>query len=158
MGRRLSFVLFLMVSIMIVAAGCAPAAPPAAETGPAEAAPAPADEASTEPKHGGILTYGLVGDPPSLDPHVQKGAADATVKNMVYSRLITWDRDMKLAPELAESWEVVDDTTIKFNLRHGVKFHNGAELTADDVVFSFERILNPDIGRQRRRCFCRDDL
>ncbi|MBW7885660.1 MAG: hypothetical protein H3C34_24135, partial [Caldilineaceae bacterium] len=99
-----------------------------------------------EPKHGGILTYGLVGDPPSLDPHIQKGAADATVKNMVYSRLITWDRSMHLAPELAESWTVVDDTTIQFKLREGVKFHNGAELTADDVVFSFQRIQDPDLG------------
>ena len=65
------------------------------------------------------MIYGLVGDPPSLDPHVQKGAADATVKNMVYSRLVTWDREMNVIPALAESWEIIDDTTIDSSCEKG---------------------------------------
>ncbi|MGH0053949.1 MAG: ABC transporter substrate-binding protein, partial [Sphaerochaetaceae bacterium] len=54
--------------------------------------------------------------------------------------------DNKQKPGLAESWEMIDDTTIIFNLRKGVKFHNGQEMTAEDVAFTFseERFLGPD--------------
>ena len=108
----------MLILIAVLAGGllvaCAQAPAPGGEAAPAEDAEA---AAPGEPKHGGILTYGLVGDPPSLDPHIQKGAADATVKNQVYNRLLTWDVDMNVVPDLAESWEIVDDTTILFTLR-----------------------------------------
>ena len=52
--------------------------------------------------------------------------------------------------ELAESYEWIDDQTVEFKLKKGVKFHNGEDLTADDVVFTFERILTQDIGAKRR--------
>ena len=152
MNRR-QFLAAVGVSAAATAlAACAPAVAPSSSGGqPSQASQATAEPAT--PKHGGTLTYGLVGDPPSLDPHVQKGAADATVKNMVYSRLLTWDRNMKVVPELAESWNVVDDTTVTFKLAQGVKFHNGAELTADDVVFSFQRMQDPKIGASAAGAF-----
>jgi peptide/nickel transport system substrate-binding protein len=52
--------------------------------------------------------------------------------------------------ELAREYSWVDESTVEFALKQGVRFHNGEDLTADDVVFTFERILNQDIGAQRR--------
>ncbi|MEZ4638951.1 MAG: ABC transporter substrate-binding protein [Caldilineaceae bacterium] len=143
--------LILLIFVLLFAAACAaPAGDSGATTtetdsGASEAAGEEMAEPG-EPKQGGILTYGLVGDPPALDPHTQRGAADATVKAQVYDTLLTWDREMNAVPRLAESWEIVDDTTIQFKLREGVKFHDGSEMTAEDVVFSYERIQNPDTG------------
>ncbi len=52
---------------------------------------------------------------------------------------------MDFEPRLAESWERVNDTTVRFNLRQGVKFHSGNDMTADDVVWTFERLQSsPD--------------
>lgn len=155
MRKRLALLLMLATLLVSTLLACAPPAATDADTGSADTADeAPADEAEAgEPKHGGILSYGLVGDPPSLDPHVQKGAADATVKNLIYSRLLTWDREMNLVPELAESWEIEDDLNILFTLREGVLFHNGAEMTSEDVVFSFERMQDPDLGSSAAGAF-----
>ncbi|MCB0116371.1 MAG: hypothetical protein KDD84_19875, partial [Caldilineaceae bacterium] len=120
--------LILLIFVLLFAAACAaPAGDSGATTtetdsGASEAAGEEMAEPG-EPKQGGILTYGLVGDPPALDPHTQRGAADATVKAQVYDTLLTWDREMNAVPRLAESWEIVDDTTIQFKLREGVKFH-----------------------------------
>jgi len=105
------------------------------------------------PKHGGILTYGLVTDPVRLDPHIRAGAADRTVRNQVYQRLFTWDRELNVVPELAESYEMPNDTTIVITLRQGVKWHNGDELTSEDVKFSYDRILNPEIGANAHGAF-----
>lgn len=66
---------------------------------------------------------------------------ETVIRNM-FDGLVTRTRDGKVVPELAESWEVSEDgTTYTFTLRQGVKFHNGEDLTADDVVFTFQKIL-----------------
>lgn len=61
----------------------------------------------------------------------------------LYDPLVDYNADMSKKPGLAESWKVLDDgVTWEFKLRQGVKFSNGNDFNADDVVFSFERILN----------------
>ena len=107
----------------------------------------PAPTPTKAPKHGGILTYGLSGDLQHLDPHDAYGAVSKTIKGLVYSRLVTWDRDFNIRPDLAESWEIVDPTTIVFTLRKGVKFHNGEDLTSEDVKYSFDRVQSEERGR-----------
>lgn len=160
MSRQMFGFLSWLVVIVLLMAACAPAAAPTQAPTAGQAAPAGKDAAApaqapaqakeaakpAEPKRGGILRYGLVGDPPTLDPHVQRGAADATVKNLVYNRLLTWDKDQKVVAELAEKWELNDPTNITLTLRKGVMFQNGEELTAEDVKFSFERIQDPKVG------------
>ena len=61
----------------------------------------------------------------------------------MYDSLLEWDRDLLVQPALAESWEAPDETTWIFNLRQGVKFHNGDEVTAEDVVYSMEQQADP---------------
>lgn len=83
-------------------------------------------------------------DPSGLDPHKVTAHSSIRITGKVYEGLLQFDDDMELAPQLAESWEQVDDTTYIFKLREGVKFHNGREMTAEDVKYSFDRIKDPE--------------
>jgi len=94
---------------------------------------------------GGELTASMHSAPVTLDPHKQVGDAGYILSNLVYENLVKLDLDSELAPALAVSWESSEDLmTWTFNLREGVVFHDGSPLTAADVVFSIERILDPD--------------
>ena len=80
------------------------------------------------------------GDPASLDPHAQNENLTNQVNAMVYETLLAYDKEMRLVPWLATSWENPSPNTWIFHLRRGVKFSDGTAFTADDVVFSFERV------------------
>lgn len=89
------------------------------------------------------LTVGLPADAKAIDPHQSVDNYSFAVLKHINQPLVTMDGKTKeLVPILAEKWEILDDTTYKFYLRQGVKFHNGDELTAEDVVFSFKRMMN----------------
>lgn len=75
----------------------------------------------------------------TLDPHEASDTYSIEVISMIYEQLIGIGKDGKYRPELAETWEIADDTQYVFHLRKGVRFHNGREMTAEDVVFSLER-------------------
>src|SRR5262249_43736103 len=79
------------------------------------------------------------GDAASMDPHAQNEGVTNQLNQMVYEQLRMYDREMRLVPWLATRWENPTPTTWIFHLRRGVKFHDGSPLTADDVVFSFDR-------------------
>jgi peptide/nickel transport system substrate-binding protein len=105
---------------------------------------AAAQEASPEPKTGGTLKVGLSADPAELDPHKTSLTAAWHVIEHVYDNLVDANENLEPIPGLAETWEISDDgLTYTFNLRQGVTFHNGREFVADDVKYSFERILDP---------------
>jgi peptide/nickel transport system substrate-binding protein len=101
--------------------------------------------AQDTPKPGGTLTAAIGADPVNLDPHLSSAYSTFQVLENVYNQLVGLDADLQVIPELAESWTVSDDKlTYTFTMRQGVMFHNGRELTADDVVYSYERIRNPE--------------
>lgn len=81
------------------------------------------------------------GESKTLDSHQGNDGYSLQANRLIYSRLVEADGDMKIYPGLAKSWEQIDDRTTQFKLREGVKFHNGDLLTAEDVKFSFERML-----------------
>ena len=78
-------------------------------------------------------------DTTTLDPHCAGNSAAVNVLMPVMEQLVKYDENGELQPWLAESWEVLDDHSWEFHLRKGVKFHNGEEMKASDVVFSFTR-------------------
>ena len=106
-----------------------------------------------EGKYGGTLTYGIASSTVTVgvDPHVIQGDRTGWILGQVCEGLLNYDQNMNLVPWLAKSWEISEDgTAYTFKLEEGVKFHNGREMTAEDVKFSFERILDPNTGSRRR--------
>ncbi|MDO8955913.1 MAG: ABC transporter substrate-binding protein, partial [Deltaproteobacteria bacterium] len=85
------------------------------------------------------LIIGFEGDAATLDPHARSETTTTTVQRHVYENLIGFDENLKIVPELAESWKLIDDNTWEFKLRKGVKFHNGEPMNAAAVKFSLER-------------------
>ncbi len=91
------------------------------------------------------FTLGLPGDAKTLDPHQAVDTLSFAVVKHINEPLVTVDGKTKeLVPVLAERWEILDPQTYKFYLKKGVKFHNGEELTAEDVVFSLKRAASKD--------------
>ena len=91
-------------------------------------------------KKGGALRVGILGEPPSLDVHWTTATITETLGNHIYEGLYTLDATNRPIPMLAESHSVSKDSlTYTFKLRQGVKFHNGKEMTSEDVVASLAR-------------------
>ncbi|MEJ5243793.1 MAG: ABC transporter substrate-binding protein [Desulfomicrobiaceae bacterium] len=88
-----------------------------------------------------VLRLALDSDPVSMDPHVQLSGGMLQYSHLVFDPLVRWAQDMQFEPRLAEKWERIDALTMRFHLRHGVKFHSGNELTAEDVVWTLQRLL-----------------
>ncbi len=86
------------------------------------------------------LTIGVASEPSSVDPHYHNLGPNNSAARNIYDRLINMDAKMQLTPALALSWKALDDTTWEIKLRKGVTFHDGTPFTAEDVVFTFDRI------------------
>ena len=94
---------------------------------------------------GGTATWALEQDPGGIYPFGATLTINHTANEMMYDALLEWDPKLNIRPALAESYNVVNSKRIVWNLRKGVIFHNGQELTADDVVYSFQQMLNPPL-------------
>src|SRR5215472_9679158 len=101
------------------------------------------------PKHGGVVRMGIPIRPPHFDLHQSGTFFNLGAMGCMFDNLIRrdpFDRD-KIIPDLAHSWEIAEDgKTYTFFLRKNVMFHDGAELTADDVTATFDRIAKPPAG------------
>jgi peptide/nickel transport system substrate-binding protein len=86
------------------------------------------------------LRYANQGELKSLDPYTLKETTTIAHHAHIYEGLVTRDKQLKIAPALAESWETLTPTHWRFHLRKGVKFHNGDPFTAEDVLFSAQRV------------------
>lgn len=134
-----------------------PVDPPAEEAteAPVEApTESPAEEATEAPVEAPVdpsATWpiiGRTGEPASLDPGESASGEDSAVTSQIYDKLVEMDIDeagqATYIPALAESWETSDGQEWIFHLRSGVKFHDGTDFDAEDVVFAFERQRDPD--------------
>lgn len=100
--------------------------------------------AFTLPAEAQTVTLAQGVDPESLDPAVDTLITSVSVMMNIYDSLIWRDGDGKIVPGLAESWEFPQPDLMRLTLRKGVTFHNGDPFTADDVVFSFQRLFDKD--------------
>ncbi len=102
------------------------------------------------PKRGGVLRMGIPMRPPHFDVHQSGTFFNLGTQGCMFDNLIRRDpRDSgkTIIPDLAHSWEIAKDgKTYTFHLRRGVQFHDGAELTAEDVKATFDRIVKPPQG------------
>ena len=92
----------------------------------------------------GSITWALESDPANLIPFGGVSTSNMWGKEFMYDSLLEWDQDLQIQPALAESYEVdADATSYTFKLRQGVLFHNGQEMTANDVKYSFDTAPKP---------------
>ena len=99
---------------------------------------------STALAAGDTLIVGNPLDAVSLDPHRTNDAASALPMFQIYDTLVKLSPEMTIEPSLATEWTQIDENTLEFKLHQGVKFHNGEEMKASDVKFTFERHINPE--------------
>ncbi len=126
---RISFLAVALIVSALLLAGCSQGE----KKQEAEKAAAPEAPAKV------VLKLAMDAGPVSLDPQVQLSGGMLQFSHMVFDPLVRYTKDMKFEPRLAEKWERIDDLTMRFHLRHGVKFHSGNEFTADDVAFTLDR-------------------
>ena len=94
----------------------------------------------------GNLIAAIAGEPDQLDPHKTSAYFSFEVLENIYDTLVEPDENLEMQPALAQSWQVSpDQLTWTFRLRPGVTFHDGSPLTADDVVFSYRRIIDEEL-------------
>lgn len=103
-------------------------------------------------KYGGTFRYSLLGDPKTFNYYLAKETSSTDILGLVFEGLTTADGvTTEVIPALAKSWDISpDNTVITFYLRRGVQWHDGRELTADDVIFSFDLVYDPNIPNNFR--------
>lgn len=148
-----SRMLCIGLAMLMVLAACGPGddddAGPASESDEsADEGAEPEDGAAEDgaPMAGGAISVGTTQQIPSLDPHLEGSVARQQVTFLMYENLVYVDSNLEPQPRLAESWDRVDDTTFVFHLRDDVVFHNGEPMDAEDVKYSYDRLIDPDVG------------
>lgn len=98
------------------------------------------------PENGGTYAEGVIGQLDTIDPLFASTPAEVSASKLVFSSLLSYDRDNKLRPDVASSWSVSEDSKVyTVSLRDDVYWHDGKKLTADDVIFTVQLIQNPAV-------------
>ncbi|MDR0499989.1 MAG: ABC transporter substrate-binding protein [Coriobacteriales bacterium] len=92
------------------------------------------------------LVIGQATEPRSLDPAYNYETATFTTTNNIYESILHYTPDLKLEPGIAKSWQAIDSTTYVYEIRDDVTFSDGSKLTVEDVIYSLERIRNPEVA------------
>lgn len=121
-------------------------------------APTSAPAAANQPIDGGTLKIALPKDMVTLDPSFAMDNYSVEVIDQIFDTLVTLKSDSSIQPRLATAWKAVSDKVYEFTLRKGVKFHNGREMTADDVVWTMNRMLDPKTKVPRQQLFMVDKV
>lgn len=135
--------LLFVIAMILALAACGTAAPVAAPE-PEATAPEP-ETAAPESVAGGTVTRALTSEPSSLDPGGPFGSGQNILLPYLFDNLILQTPENDYVPLLAESWEITEDgKAVTFTLREGSTFHDGTPVNAEAVVFTFERLLDPE--------------
>ena len=102
--------------------------------------------ARAQGKPGGVLTVASSALPPNIEPHMQGLDIFQRRKPLVYENLVWIDHGLEAKPELAERWEQRSPTEYVFHLRRGVRFHDGTEMGAEDVKYTYDRVRDPKVS------------
>jgi peptide/nickel transport system substrate-binding protein len=108
---------------------------------------------SQPPPEPGVITIAIPVSPNNLDPRFGTDENSARAHQLLFNDLLRWDEQNRLAPALAASWETEDYQTYRIRLREGVKFHDGHELTSEDVAFTFRTMMDPAFASPWRGAF-----
>ncbi|MDD5492233.1 MAG: peptide-binding protein [bacterium] len=98
------------------------------------------------PVYGDAIIYGSIGEPSILNPILASDSSSFDIIDLVFNGLVKYDKDIKLVGDLAEKWDVSKDgLTITFFLRKNVKWHDGFPFTSEDVIFTYQKLIDPGI-------------
>ena len=100
-----------------------------------------------------VLKAGLDVDAGTMDPRLAQDTSAAHMNELIFNGLVRISPELVAEPDLATSWSYNDPTTVTFKLRPNVKFQNGDPFTAQDVVYTYDTILNEDFGAPRRSLY-----
>ncbi|HET9879824.1 MAG TPA: ABC transporter substrate-binding protein [Candidatus Limnocylindria bacterium] len=149
------FVAVALTGMLVAACSQTPSAPgesspPAAGSQAASSAPA-----EGEPKLGGELRFQLLRDADAgYDPALATLSTVYTINGLIFDTLGEVQPDGSIEPSLAESWDISDDElTYTFQIREGVVFHNGREMTAEDIKYTIDRVMDPATNSPRQSVF-----
>lgn len=107
-------------------------------------------KSSTKPQKN-ILSINIGGEPSNLNPLLSTDAGASKIQGLIFNGLFRVNTELDLVPDLAESYTVSEDgLTYTFKLKQNVKWHDGARFSADDVLFTFDRLLDPKTNTVRR--------
>ena len=98
---------------------------------------------ASAPAQANLLKWAAQNDILTMDPHSQNHATTISILQHAYEPLVRYDKSFQVEPCLATGWQQVSPAQWRFSLRKNVKFHDGSPFTADDVVFSYNRIRQP---------------
>jgi len=96
------------------------------------------------PAQAQTLRWAAQNDILTLDPHSQNHATTSAILQHSYEGLVRYNAKYEVEPSLATKWTYISPTQVRFELRKGVKFHDGSPFTADDVIFSYGRVKQPN--------------
>ncbi len=140
------FVVFTLLMTLMIGSlyGCATPGS-TGKTDPTQSDTTTADSSGTGSEAAGTsgektVTYAQTKDVDSFDPRNATSTITASMMNMLYSSLVTTDADFNIICDAAESYEQIDERTYKFTLKQGIKFHDGSELTSEDVKYTLDTI------------------
>lgn len=143
--RQILYMLFTLLALAM-ASGCGSGenSRDSGETSAAEKAETLPVEANMEPEYGGRIVMGTIGEPSNLIPPLSSDAASHEVADLLYVAPLKYDKDLNITTEAAESYEVLDDgKLLRFTLRKGILWDDGVELTTDDVLFTYQLMVDP---------------
>lgn len=107
-----------------------------------------------KPAYGDMLIDCSIGEPANLNPVLASDTASFSIIGNIFNGLTRYDRDLKPEGDLAQSWDISGDSkVITFNLRHGVKWHDGVEFTSEDVKFTYDTFMDPKVKTAYRSQF-----
>jgi len=99
-----------------------------------------------EIKNPHTITIGFLADAKRLLPLLASDSASGEISGLIYNGLTKYDKNIKITGDLAESWDISSDgLKITFHLRKGVKWHDGVEFTAEDVLFTYKTVIDPKV-------------
>ena len=102
----------------------------------------------------GMLVIAMANGPANLDPGIGLDEASQKLHTLLYSSLLKIDASLRVVPDLAIRFEMPDPKTYIAEVRHGVRFHDGRELTSADVAYTFRRFLDPAFASGRKATCC----
>jgi len=139
--------LFLAIIVFSVFSGC--------EERTSKTVPSDFTNDSYEPAYGDTLVEGSIGEPSILIPMLASDSASHSVAGLIFNGLVKYDTDLSVIGDLAESWDISEDgLVITFRLRKGIKWTDGVEFTADDVMYGYKTIVD----EKTPTAYCEDYL